>query len=858
MATSSTSTSALYDQDVEMSLQAAIEASKDDDEALALLNNTEHQTRELLVPSASSATSNPRAPTAPKTKANSSSNVSAVYRWYEVEESFSAKKREESSIAKCKLCRQQGKLERKTCVRFSKSVTSNLWRHLKENHPDVYEKHAGEKKSVQMHRVMGVKKRGRKKKVQAPVADVATVERDASSTKLHTVTEDINEQTVLCAINIRLLTDSQRQAFRNLMMECSGGVGGYVDDSNNFTMFAKEIAFGYAKKMAAEVKVRTVMQMKMTDFSHLMISEWRSSDYIRNGLVTTSSLPMGYSTPPGCDEMVFLTLFAVGLDQEFNPFRRYMPEILAVEPPCSEYQSFCVDQKLHFLESVPTVLQNIMVVTINGVRIAGNYCLDSDVLTNAEAGSMGFRNWRLDKSEYIESISDVLTVSSPNDAFNGSSMVEVASSILEELPTSLTGHTYLDLINKVMYLLSHFKQSPRSRMVLRRIAVEQCSMSEDSYERLFIDRLRETAVAVGGIHSGLSLVKDVMPALKQYFLLHKDSASDFSKLIQLSSLSRYEWSRVCFLTVILKPFAEATAKLDGEQYVVSSLIVPSVFTLIEKLRDAHPVNIRLPGESSGKKNDVVAIEDLPEDIEALRNLAFSNLSTCFGHLFSVPEASWSMEKRQTFNLLWSATILDPRTRSFIIKGPLPQHEFWEIIKTEAANIAGTKIKDKEELEGNSITLDEDNEHLDENGEGKSTDLWDDLQANLASCAQEEMLLSSTKSPIEITKSSNLLEVEVSFFQEEGRIVLRANPLEWWQTMRMKYPFLARLARYVLSIPCNVKVEDNPVLCDGGLIKRGPSQMNMVELCDLLAASMNLRTEKNSHFEAASKQMWSTV
>ncbi|KAJ8518491.1 hypothetical protein ON010_g18203 [Phytophthora cinnamomi] len=170
------------------------------------------------------------------------------------------------------------------------------------------------------------------------------------------------------------------------------------------------------------------------------------------------------------------------------------------------------------------------------------------------------------------------------------------------------------------------------------------------------------------------------------------------------------------------------------------------------------------------------------------------------------------------------------------------------------------MKDKEngnDLGDSAISLDDDS-HLDGSGVEKNTDLWDDLQANLASCAQEEMLLSSAKSSLEIAKSSNLLEVEVSFFQEEGRIVLRANPLEWWQNVRMKYPFLARLARYVLCIPCTVKVDDNPVLCDGGLVKRGPSQMSTTDLCDLLAASMNLRTEKNSHFEAASKQMWSTV
>eukprot|EP00644_Phytophthora_capsici_P018277 jgi/Phyca11/20638/fgenesh1_pg.PHYCAscaffold_68_\ len=152
-----------------------IGASTEDEEALALLNSSEHPSRDLLVESSvipraqsvatdgtaafptNSSNSRPATTaTVSQAKASSSSNVSAVYRWYDVEESFGAKKREESSIAKCKLCRQQGKLERKTCVRFSKSVTSNLWRHLKENHPDVYEKHRGEKKSVQMHRVLAV------------------------------------------------------------------------------------------------------------------------------------------------------------------------------------------------------------------------------------------------------------------------------------------------------------------------------------------------------------------------------------------------------------------------------------------------------------------------------------------------------------------------------------------------------------------------------------------------------------------------------------------------------------------------------------------------------------------------------
>ncbi|RLN89190.1 hypothetical protein BBJ28_00010466 [Nothophytophthora sp. Chile5] len=1003
---------AVGDQDVVSDMTLEIEEPKDD-EALELLGHHAHpdegrHTVELLaatsaslststvltsaenINTTSSARAVPSASTVGGGRANGSSNVSAVYRWYEIEESFSAKRREESSIAKCTLCRQQGKLERKSCVRFSKSVTSNLWRHLKENHPDVYEKHAGEKKSVQMHRLVGVKKRGRKKKVVAATTvttDAATASLDQDlvvggkllahpdegdgqsaaatpksnkkakrgdhlfqeyplgtvGTALHQQHQAASRQTTassstasagtgaagvtgslipgnfnpekvreamgyLCLYEMLPFELCSSHAFRNLMVECSGGSGGYVDDSNSFALFAKEIAFGYAKKMAAEVKVRTVMQMKMTDFAHLMVSEWRPSNWISENdtMVAASPLPTVHYTPGGDGEMVFLAVFAIGLDLEFNPFRRclhvssirdrranhensiatepstdkevkkamervvpckYMPQVLAVEAPCNDYQSLCTDLKLQFLESVPTLLQNIMIATINEVNISGIYCLGSSVSmgTTDAAASVGIRNRRLDKGEYVESSSAAVVAGSSSDDFYGLPEVEIASSILEELPTSLTGHTYRDLMNKVMYLLAHFKQSPRSRKVLRKLAVDECRMSADAYERVFIARLRDMAISVSGIYYVLSLVVDMMPMLKKYFALHKDGISDFSKLVQLSSLSRYEWSRVGYLKTILKPFADATAKMDGEQYVVSSLIVPSVFTLLEKLRDSHPVNVEFNVEASGNgfaKKSAEAEGHLPEDIEALRDLAFANLSVCFGHLFSVPEPDWSTQKRQTFNLLWAATILDPRTRPFIIKGPLPQQDFWDLVKTEACNVAGTKMKDKEngnDLGESAISLDEEeSNHLDGDGVGKSGDLWDDLQANLTSCAQEEMLLSSAKSSLEITKSSNLLEVEVSFFQEEGRISLRANPLEWWQNMRMKYPFLARLARYVLSIPCSVKVNDNPVLCDGGLVKRAPCQMNLGDLCDLLAASMNLRTEKNAHFEAASKQMWSTV
>ncbi|GAB9466739.1 Zinc finger bed domain-containing protein 1-like protein [Globisporangium polare] len=965
------------------SLRAMMESAAFASAATINASATAAATTTTTTVSSSSSRGGGRARSANGSSPSSAASVSAVYRWYDIEDGFHLKRKEESSIAKCKLCRQQGKLERKTCVRFSKSVTSNLWRHLKENHPEVYSKHAGEKKSVQMHTLVGAKKRGRKKKVTTEAAassaggnltelaeeeshdsllenheavhsklldhhheaednnthsdDVSALQRSSKKQKRsdqffheYQLTMAANENAVhqqrpqqqqgvlagrqpgqkrasvaamaagnfnpekvreamgyLCLYEMLPFDVCSSHAFRNLMLECSGGSGGYLNEANSFAIFGKEIAFGYAKKLAAEVKVRVLMQMKMTDFAHLMISEWKPSKSSSDALSSTGSQVgpgehVSDSSSSGGDgsAMRFLALFAVGLDQEFNAFRRclhvlpvedhqgsttaelindeemkkavervmpckYMPQILAIDPPSDNYHSLCSTNKLDFLESVSSLLQNVMLATINGVNITETFSLGGSILTT----HLGLIDRRLDGGEFIESSA------SAADDFYELPEAEVPSAILEELPSKLTGHTLRDLILKVMYLLAHLKQSRKSRKVLQKIALEELDMDREVYERVFVTSLRETQVSFGRVAPVLSLIFEMMPTLQRYFAIHREGLSDFSKLVQLAALSQYEWSRIAYLKTILKPFADATIQLEAERFVVSSMIIPSIITLLEKLRDTRPS--RIAGLSPSKKDDADAVEELPEDIVALKDLAYANLSASFGYLFLTPESDWSSQKHHTFNILWSATLLDPRTRPFIIKGALPQLEFWEIVKVEAANVAGTKMKDKDsnnELSENAISLDDENAQLDSN----SKNLWDDLQANLASCAQEEMLLSSSKSSLEMAKSTNLLEVEVSFFQEEGRISLSANPLEWWQNMRIKYPFLARLARFVLSIPFNVKTDDNPVLADNGFVGRAQSEMSLPDLCEFLAASMNLRTEKNSLFEASNKPMWSTV
>jgi hypothetical protein len=576
------------------------------------------------------------------------------------------------------------------------------------------------------------------------------------------------------------------------LIECEVG-STLVDDATALaSVFGKQAIVIQAKKLVQEVKDRVVALFKTVDGVHLQVIEWAAAAH---GQQETHTKLVG--------------VFAVALDQEFNIVRRclcaipieeiaddtidaqleradafmraikitashkHVPNLVVVEPSRRSHLSTVLSSnKLEVLESITSLLRDIMVSTITGASFTHPFMVGSELST--EEASHGSFQRVFDTTHFVETIEENGdTQTSPVQLLEA----EVPSSILTELPNVLTGHTIRDILLKVLHVIAHIKTSKETRRVMREIVLTEFELGADTYAQIFERGPSAITVGVRSIYEVLALTLKMMPTLQRYFELHKDGTSDLSKLMQLASLSTYEWERVGYLSSLLKPFADAVSKLQEEKYVTSSLIIPSVYTLLEKLR---------PTSEGGNTSD------LPEDMVALKHVAYAQLSSTFGYLFVQPTDDWSPHQQFSFNWLWSATLLDPRTRPFIIKGALTQVQFWEVVKSEASEIAGMnkmKTKDNElnDLPDHPIALDD----HDANGadgtangshpngnEESGGDLWDDLQANLTSCAQEEMLLASSKSALEITKSNNLLEVEISFLQDESRISLKANPLDW--------------------------------------------------------------------------------
>ncbi|GLE01557.1 hypothetical protein PINS_up010387 [Pythium insidiosum] len=953
----------------------AASGAVDTDEAVALLQRhvTSHESAStststsssaaadavvaVAMPSVDPTTSTPTTPTQTPTNANgsNSSNVSAVYRWYDIEATLTIKRREESAIARCRLCRQQGRQERKASVRFSKSVTSNLWRHLKENHPEVYAACASEKKKIQMHKLVSERKRARDRSDVASAGDSSAASTSATSTTVATTTTtatttvattsgahdesdkllDVEADTErrrpptkrarrttpsnatttvvaaavphaasaatppemffheqYVALNASLASahnaeksrvqpvnaDRIREAaaflslyemvpielcsslaFRNLLNECHASAALMDDASLLASVFGKQAVLQQAKRMVSDIHSRTQLPLKsMTDGVHLVV---QPVSLKRAGVVH--------------DTDSFLALFGLGLDAEFNPFYRclcvtptpsYRPSEATISTELvnvlkhitynEQSANVVVTASSHrgvvkqllggelstllFADSITDVLSDVMVSTILDGAPSRLFVFGADAAPEDVAALKPFFQ-----------VFDPDSATVQADISSHVVELETPSAILLELPNVLTGHTIRDMLLKILHLMAHIKQSRSTRAVLRRIMVEEFRMDEDAYNQVFESGPASITVSIYSIHDVLACSIKMMPTLQRYFEWHKDQPSDFSKLMQLASLSPYEWERVVYLSSLVKPFSVAVTKLQDEQYFISSLVIPSVYTLLEKLRDISSI----PTSRDSM--------DLPEDMVAMKNNAYARLSSSFGYLFRSPDAEWSENQRRTFNLLWAATLLDPRTRPFIIKGPLDQVYFWDLIKAEAARLAGalkdTMDEDKTDLIAHETSLDDEDaeksgHHHDGAGSG---DLWDDLQANLASCAQEEML-GASKSALEMTKSNNLIEVEVSFFQEEGSMSLQGNPLEWWQSMRIKYPYLARLARHVLSIPGHGHRGEDLLPADAGLYRNLTPQLSAGELTQFICATLNLTVDKIQPSEAPPRQLWSTV
>nr|CCA23264.1 conserved hypothetical protein [Albugo laibachii Nc14] len=860
----------------------------------------------------------------------SNGTVSAVYKWYEIDSDFHTKRREESHTAHCKLCKQQGKQLRKSVVRFSKSVTSNLWRHLKENHPEVYAKHAKEKKTIQMHRIVSAKRNRRKRKtdnkdeqnvfdlesesncnsnsvlVEAErnngsgikrmkgndhglhprnlYHDYATTLASSDSNGILKDSNHVNRLptsgdsplfhsqahldhlgriseaiTRFCLCEMVPLNVIRASSFCDMLVEClapqitcTTEIFSTIDDRNSsFLTCLQQNLYQHIAEYSRKINEQATLDCKLNKVVHLVLTECPFGG---------NSKKDRYHT-----EDSFLALFAIGLDQNFILFRRCVRVLqlhnvkgiksangsnhaaehaaseiitavdqmnLASDNACPQLlfanlqtqsevvKSLCKNEHVTLVSTITSALQRTVLMSLYGLTYD-----EEEYERRCDEGLMflvPFHDveYRFDTSEHTDHFPGIGSVGDAKHANN-----------------TMNGEV-LKLTKKLIKLLTEIQSCTEARVHLGNVAsvdVKHILNHKIDDVAPTLENLPQIAVIITKLAPS---IMESDPVLKSLF---RDSKTE--KAVMDWCLSEQEWSLTFYLNSILKPFHDSVMKMKAEKFVVSSLLIPTIYTIIEKVENVELVKVEWMALGSSHTNSFP--EEFVSELIAFKDLLNRNLRNMFGFFFRVPTVEWSSMRRHSFNTFWVATLLDPRTRPFIVKGPLPAHEFWDLVKTQATDLVLTlkakandgdmlmTITENQSSEVDDISQDQDTHqreskpHREISGASVMEDndpdtlkslmdgMWDDaLQATLTTRDEGTLGTGVSKSSngqnpssIEIAKSSNLLEVEISYYKEVNYLSLRDNPLAMWGQMRWEYPLLAKLARYVLSIPNDCTLGD---------------------------------------------------
>ncbi|CCI44289.1 unnamed protein product [Albugo candida] len=853
----------------------------------------------------------------------SNGTVSAVYKWYEIDSDFHTKRREESHTAHCKLCKQQGKLLRKSVVRFSKSVTSNLWRHLKENHPEVYAKHAREKKTIQMHRIVNAKRSRKKRKtesrndlhvfdldndangdtsglVDADLANGSSTRRvkghehdlrlrslyhDYAATLVsadpNTILKDLTHMNRLpnTADSISLhshahlnqlgkireavgrfclhervpLNVLRGSSFRDMLVECmapqitcTDEIYSTIDDRNSRYITALQQNFyENIAELSRKINDQAMIDSQLNKILHLVLTECTFANYSET------------NTPSHSNDS-FLALFATGLDQSFNLFRR----CLRVTQLHSIREGNIMDENGHDTEHVVSE----MITAVDHINLASDgtcpQLLFKNVQAQSEVAKILCKNQHVTlvstitsalQNTVIMSLNGVTYEEEQNErSFDGNPLFPVPFFNAEcqhsasqkrdqvcDLGSAGTSKAKLTkLVKKLFYLFEQIQCCAEARNYLRNEASAEV-------EHILSHKISMVAPTVENLPQIVVILTRLAPRImnSEKTLENIFKVSEVENDVMDWFFSEKDWSSTFYLHSILKPFHDSVMKMKAEKFVVSSLLIPTIYTIIEKVESLKLDSVKWVADESFHRT--FPDKDLLSEIAAFKDLLNQNLRNMFGFFFKVPSVDWSSMRRHSFDLFWVATLLDPRTRPFIVKGPIPAHEFWDLVKTQATDLvlalkAKTSegdmlmtITDTHCSEGEDISQDQDShqkkaklnrgipsasgmEDRDPDSLKSLMDgMWDDaLQATLTTHEDGTLGTGASKntngqhpSSIEVAKSNNLLEVEISYYKEENYLSLKENPLAMWAQMRVEYPLLATLARYVLSIPNDCTLED---------------------------------------------------
>ena len=298
-----------------------------------------------------------------------------------------------------------------------------------------------------------------------------------------------------------------------------------------------------------------------------------------------------------------------------------------------------------------------------------------------------------------------------------------------------------------------------------------------------------------------------------------DTKKDGKRLKEID-LESNEWNTIKELLNILGPFAEATQYLSSSKYVSVSFVYPIIYDLKKRFKPFVTVtDTNLNTKNDAFEDNIVPEDDSEEIIEtniSQRHIKVKYPQNCSGliqkikgSLYNALDHYWKVNEMEVM----IATILDPRTK-----------------KMEFGNDSNLYEQTKEELTYRySFIKLENNKNLDDEQVESSTS-----QANLNQTYKQNYISTLFKKNV----TDNEEELETYF--NASQIDWDANPFEWWNIYKSKFPILLKLAQKYLCISATSTASER-LFSDAGntmTVKRTLLNQNLFERMVILKKNMN--------------------
>lgn len=354
------------------------------------------------------------------------------------------------------------------------------------------------------------------------------------------------------------------------------------------------------------------------------------------------------------------------------------------------------------------------------------------------------------------------------------------------------------LISKVKCVVQHFHMSPKATAALKTVG--------DSNDVKVRKMVQDVSTRFSSTLDSLVSVLDVQLPLVAYDLivLKLPKGQGETDFYMQNMLKKDDWTMIQEIIASLQLPANVSKTMEGDLYVTSSMVLPSIYLIIESFQTTT-VKVRVPSAADTKGYIIqeVSVNDFSASIREARAAFLEDVKQRW--IEDLPEAA------RTIYLI--ASKLDPRSKKCQWLSAFPAS--WKVDLDDSV-ISELKSRMVSQVDGRGSGDDEtmhDADHEENVAEG-TLSLSFDIMSQVNDLTRREKTQSLAGGTVKLLES---IEEEFQRYDLVAQIPSNQDPLVWWKQNEASFPRVASMAREYLAVPASSASVER-VFSSVGLVK----------------------------------------